>query len=219
MLTADLLRQIVKPPVAVAVARDPSRRDRETESRLGRKAAREALASLGVDTEVLDAGSGLWPEDTVVSIAHSAGTAVAVAARAVDRAAVGIDIEPIGRRLSARVIERIATGAERAWLDGDNDMPLVLFCAKEATYKALSRFEHHPVAFADVVFERSGANRLAGRVVASAAPFAPMPKVIARTATAGGFCVAFVEVGVDVIPRASALSGREETALGVPDSH
>ena len=195
MLTADAVGRIVGDPVSVAVAIDRHRRDPARETQLGREAARIALESIGAGVSDLgvDRRGPVWPEGFVGSIAHSAGTAVAIAAKQSDRAGLGIDIERNNRALADGVIDRISTPSERTWLDRVPAGPLVLFCAKEATYKALSRFERHPVSFADVSFERPMAGRMAGRVVAHAMPF-PGLHLSARTTTIAGFVVAVVEI-------------------------
>lgn len=202
MLTIALLRQIVEQPVAVAVESDPARRSPSDQTALGRLAARAALASLHVDAGDLPSGTAgpAWPDGIVGSIAHTDGTGVAIAARVNDRAALGIDLERSDRSISARVLRRISTEAEREWLRAaSEDMALALFCAKEATYKALSRFEPHPVSFADVSFELRAPSVLAGTLAPSVAPSADITAVAARTLIDGGYVVAVVEV--DASPR------------------
>ena len=217
MLTVALLRQIVEPPVAIAVESDPARRSPSEQTALGRIAARAALASLHVDAGDLPLGPAgpAWPDGIVGSIAHTDGTAVAITARMNDRAALGIDLERSDRSISARVLQRISTEAERAWLrTTSEDMVLALFCAKEATYKALSRFERHPVSFADVSFELRAPGLLAGTLVASATPSDDIAAVSARTMIGGGYVVAVVEV--EASPRSSS---RADTERAAQDSH
>ena len=197
MLTVAMLGQIVEPPVAVAVEFDRARRSPSDQTALGRRAARTALASLHVEAGDLRAGSAgpVWPDGIVGSIAHTDGAAVAIAARVGDRAALGIDLERSDRAMSARVLRRISTEAEREWLrTAGEHMALALFCAKEATYKALSRFERHPVSFADVSFEPRKEGLLAGRLAATAIPPGASSVVIARTLIEHGFIVAAVEI-------------------------
>lgn len=213
MLTVEELKRIVMPPVAVALEGDPKKRTPSELTQLGRDAARAALASLGVDAAVIETGphGPMWPNGLVGSIAHTDGTAVAIAAHISDRAALGIDLERSDRTIGARVLGKISTEPEREWLHAAGaEMPLVLFCAKEATYKALSRFERHPVSFADVSFEPAGPDRLIGTLVPSATPFDDLPVVTAKTLLAGGYVVAVVEVGASFLP--SSRAGRERVA-------
>jgi 4'-phosphopantetheinyl transferase EntD len=157
------------------------------------------------------AAGPVWPDGIVGSIAHTDGTAVAIAARMNDRAAIGIDLERSDRSISARVLQRISTEAEREWLRSTSeDMGLALFCAKEATYKALSRFERHPVSFANVSFEPRAPGLLAGRLAPSAVPSEDITEVAARTLAAGGYVVAVVEV--EASPRSSSRADTERAA-------
>ena len=213
MLTVAMLRQIVEQPVAVAVESDPARSSPAGHRALGREAARAALASLQVRGGDLASGPAgpVWPDGIVGSLAHTDGTAVAIAARADVRAALGIDLERSDRAISARALQRISTEAEREWLrTAAEDMVLALFCAKEATYKALSRFERHPVAFHDVTFEMRAPGRLMGRLEPSAVPAPDIADVTARTLTAGGYVVAVVEVSAS--PQFSSRAGTEHGA-------
>ena len=208
-----MLRRIVEQPVAVAVESDPARHSPAGHSALGRKAARAALASLQVDGGDLASGPAgpAWPDGIVGSLAHTDGTAVAIVARAHDRAALGIDLERSDRAISARALRRISTETEREWLHtAGEDMVLALFCAKEATYKALSRFAKHPVAFHDVTFEVRAPGRLVGRLAQSAVPAPDIEDVTARTLTGGGYVVAVVEVSAS--PLFSSRAGTERAA-------
>ena len=216
MLSVEDLKQIVTPPVALVVQSDAARRAPSELSQLGRDAARAALASLGVDAGDLAAGphGPVWPEGIVGSIAHTDGTAVSIAARTYDRAALGIDLEHSDRAITSRVLKKISTEQERAWLStAAAEMPLVLFCAKEATYKALSRFERHPVSFGDVSFEQRAPALLVGTLVSSATPFDGFSEVTARTLLTGGYVLAVVEVEASLLP--SSRVGMERVA---PDS-
>ena len=118
----------------------------------GRECARVALSRLGAGssaTPVLrDArGAPSWPHGAVGSIAHCPGWTGAVAARAGGRfpgdglRGIGLDAEP-RVRLPPGVLQVVASEQER---DAVNRLAAegpgipwdtVLFCAKEATYKA-----------------------------------------------------------------------------------
>src|ERR1044072_3033714 len=107
MLRVDDLREFVMSPVSLGVASDAAKRGPSELRQLGRDAARDALASLGAHPGDLAAGphGAIWPEGIVGSIAHTDGTAVAIAAHSYDRAALGIDIERGDRRISPRVLK------------------------------------------------------------------------------------------------------------------
>src|SRR5258707_14555226 len=101
MLTAEDVRRLVLPPVAVGVRHGSSREgspasSHEVEFAFGRQAAAEVLASLGFETEAIPVGprgAPRWPEGVVGSISHTDGLAISVAARATERTAIGIDVE------------------------------------------------------------------------------------------------------------------------------
>ncbi|MBP0450772.1 4'-phosphopantetheinyl transferase superfamily protein [Kitasatospora sp. RG8] len=128
------------PGEAQAAAGMPPTRRREFLA--GRWAARRALrAAGGPGGEIGRAGRRpLAPAGWALSISHSAGLAVAVAAPLSRYAAVGCDLEL--RRLPAAAARLVLTGPERAWA-GDAGTPgaehrlLALFSAKEAAFKLL----------------------------------------------------------------------------------
>jgi 4'-phosphopantetheinyl transferase EntD len=125
---------------AMATA-DPGRR---AEFAAGRAVARAALASLGAPAgPVLPgrAGEPQWPGGVVGSITHCTGYRACAVTWARDLAAIGIDAEPC-RALPDGLLAEVAGAAERAWLTelgaASPGVPWdrVLFCAKEAVYKA-----------------------------------------------------------------------------------
>jgi 4'-phosphopantetheinyl transferase EntD len=125
---------------AIATA-DPGRR---AEFAAGRAVARAALASLGAPAgPVLPgrAGEPQWPEGVLGSITHCAGYRACAVTMAGELAAIGIDAEPC-LALADGLLEEIAGTAEQAGLAELNaaspgvPWDRVLFCAKEAVYKA-----------------------------------------------------------------------------------
>jgi 4'-phosphopantetheinyl transferase EntD len=117
---------------------------RRREFATGRDCARRALAALGVDPAPIlrgERGAPQWPPGIVGSITHCAGYRAAAVARASDVLTVGLDAEP-AEVLPDGVLEYISRPAERARLrDLTAAAPGIcwdrlLFCAKEATYKA-----------------------------------------------------------------------------------
>jgi 4'-phosphopantetheinyl transferase EntD len=243
VLALEDIRLVVSAPVALGLRRvstgapaglpdqDASRSGsaflhRDEEFARGRAAAIEALTSLGFGTDAVrvgERGEPRWPDRVVGSITHTADIALAVAARTSDVAAIGIDIERQDRRLDARTMRRICTPLELILLteeDNDGLSPLILFCAKEATYKALSGFVSG-LGWHDVDFNFDGTDRLTGVLSARAAQRAPVATVEARVLVAGGFVVVCVEIPAeaDVIPASLVPSARAGTALGAPGSH
>ncbi|GAW36135.1 4'-phosphopantetheinyl transferase Npt [Roseovarius sp. A-2] len=103
----------------------------------GRRAARAAMTSLDLPSAPIPQGpdrAPIWPEDLTGTISHGAGVCFAVVARRSDLAGVGLDLEPASP-LPADLIDTVCTPQEHA----RHTSPLaarLIFCAKEATYKA-----------------------------------------------------------------------------------
>jgi 4'-phosphopantetheinyl transferase EntD len=115
--------------------------------------AKSLLAQLGgspaVELPRSASGAPLWPPGFVGSLAHDDQFAVATVARAGSIRGVGIDIEP-PLPLPEELLDMIATPGERAQLGGDLVLARLLFCMKEAAYKATHPIdgvflEHHDV--------------------------------------------------------------------------
>ena len=82
---------------------------RQREFVTGRMCARRALDLLGVAaSELLPDADGIpqWPEDTVGSISHCHGVAMAMVAKSVDCRLLGLDLEKTNR-LSAGAIKHV----------------------------------------------------------------------------------------------------------------
>ena len=134
-------RQLFPAEAAAVATADPVRR---SEFAAGRAVARAALARLHVPAgPVLPgrAGEPRWPDGVVGSITHCAGYRACAVALARDMTAIGIDAEPC-LALGDRLLEAVAGDAERGWLiELSAAVPGIpwdrlLFCAKEAVYKA-----------------------------------------------------------------------------------
>lgn len=106
--------------------------------------AHQALLELGMDSTSAilkgEQGMPLWPEGYTGSLTHTDGLRVAVAAPTDALRSVGIDAEP-AQPLPEGVLDQIARSPERHWVDvqkaaGNYWADRLLFCAKEATYKA-----------------------------------------------------------------------------------
>jgi len=158
---------------AIATA-DPRR---QAEFAAGRECAHAALAELGGPAEAVPpgrAGEPRWPAGIVGSLTHCAGYRACAAARTQTVPAIGIDAEPARRPLAAGLIETVATGAERRWLAdlraARPELPwdLLLFCAKEAVYKAWFPLTGRRLGFADVLAELAVTGSFTARVTGAA---------------------------------------------------
>jgi enterobactin synthetase component D len=121
---------------------------------LGRAAARDALAELGLDGAMIGRGAGgepLWPDGIVGAITHSGDLAIAVVGWRTDYAGIGIDIEQQSPGLSAKAARLVCTPAEFAWIDEQPsaNRRTMLFSAKEAIFKALFPIERVWLGFGD----------------------------------------------------------------------
>jgi len=106
-----------------------------------RYCARIALGQLGLPPVPIlkgDKGEPCWPDGVVGSLTHCTGYRGAVVGRSVAVRSVGVDAEPHDV-LPHGVLDAISLPAERREI---KDLPRglhwdrILFCAKEATYKA-----------------------------------------------------------------------------------
>lgn len=131
-----------------------------------RACARRALAELGVEPCAVlrgERGEPLWPDGIVGSMTHCDGYRGAAVASSSDLASLGIDAEPHGP-LSERVVRRIALPEEQRQLrelaaaDASLHWDRLLFCAKEATYKAWYPLARRWLGFGDarVTIDRGG---------------------------------------------------------------
>jgi 4'-phosphopantetheinyl transferase EntD len=130
---------------------------RREEFTTGRECARGALAVLGVPpVPILRGyrGAPQWPDGVVGTIAHCAGYCAAVVARATDLVTIGMDAEP-NAPLPGGVLELVSLPAERARLrelaaaSPEMSWDRLLFCAKEAVYKAWFPLTSLWLGFAD----------------------------------------------------------------------
>jgi 4'-phosphopantetheinyl transferase EntD len=136
----DTGQTLVLPPqeeVLVATAAPKRRRD----FALGRSCARAALAHLGHCDAVIErseSGTPLWPAGILGSITHTRGYAAALVAEARNFSGVGVDAERVGG-VTEDLWPRLFDDAERDHLMHSDDramMATLMFCAKEAGYKA-----------------------------------------------------------------------------------
>jgi 4'-phosphopantetheinyl transferase EntD len=119
-----------------------------------RYCARLAMADLGVPPSPIlkgDKGQPCWPDGVVGSLTHCEGFRGAVVARSAQVRSLGIDAEPHDV-LPKGVLDAISLPAERAELTalpGALHWDRILFCAKEATYKAWFPLTHRWLGFED----------------------------------------------------------------------
>ena len=133
---------------------------RRQEFAAGRSCAREALAKLGFPPVAILAGpNGApdWPTGIIGSITHCDGLVAAVVAPAAVLTSVGIDAEPVDRKLRAGIGRHILTANEqlrqneapRDLADGA-DLTLLAFSAKESVYKCLGPTVKRRIGFHEI---------------------------------------------------------------------
>lgn len=139
---------------------------RWTEFAAARMCARRALAAVGAEPGPLlrgPYGAPFWPAGTIGSITHCRDFCAAAVARHRDAGALGIDAEP-AVALRPGLLPRIAAPGERERLAALPRLPglpwdTLLFCVKEAAYKAWYPLAGAPLGFrtAHVGLEPDGA--------------------------------------------------------------
>jgi 4'-phosphopantetheinyl transferase EntD len=187
---------------AVAGAVEERRREFGT----ARWCARKALVQIGIPAvPILPDGDGAprWPAGVVGSITHCAGYRAAAVARSGELRGIGIDAEPHAP-LAEDVLDLIARVEERGQLRSleDDDPGLhwsrILFCAKEAVYKAWFPLTRRWLDFADVSTSVRPNGTFSARplVEAPRASDVDLHSFGGRWAVSGGLIVAATEAGV-----------------------
>ena len=131
-----------------------------------RYCARQALVDLGLQPVPIlkgDKGEPCWPDGIVGSLTHCEGFRGAAVGRRAEVRSVGIDAEPHDV-LPHGVLDAISLPVERHELQSMPDgvhWDRVLFCAKEATYKAWFPLTHRWLGFEDahIVFDVDGSGQ------------------------------------------------------------
>ncbi|MFD3992800.1 4'-phosphopantetheinyl transferase [Streptomyces sp. NPDC058583] len=122
-----------------------------------RMCARRALADLGLPPVPVLPGEGgapRWPEEVVGSLTHCTGYRGAVLGRATEYAMIGIDAEPHAP-LPEGILEATSLATERSHLrllaaaDPGTHWDRLLFCMKEAVFKAWFPFTGQALGFED----------------------------------------------------------------------
>jgi 4'-phosphopantetheinyl transferase EntD len=197
--TREHLQTALHPEEAELVATSAEKRRQEFQT--GRACARLALERLGIPPVAIlagDRGEPLWPAGVVGSITHCSVYRACAVARTDALASLGIDAEP-NLPLPGGVLARIAFGPELAI---ESPAPGVcvdrlLFCAKEAIYKAWFPLNKRWLGFEDMeVTFTHGENAFAGRLLIPDLEPDPLhPKVFhGRWATEDGVICTAVEV-------------------------
>jgi 4'-phosphopantetheinyl transferase EntD len=182
------------PGEAAAVSGAIERRRREFAA--GRACARRALAQLGVPVAELPSGADRvpqWPPGVIGSISHTRGWCAAVVARCGALRGIGLDGERLITGERANIFPMIAQPAEWAALGplaSEAELQwagTLLFCAKEAAYKAQYPLTGLMLEFDDVEI----AVDLPARAFTARVPRARLPRVSGRFATDGDLLIAF----------------------------
>jgi 4'-phosphopantetheinyl transferase EntD len=137
-----------------------------------RHCARIALGQLGFPPVPIvkgDKGEPCWPDGVVGSLTHCTGFRGAVVARSAIVRSVGVDAEPHDV-LPNGVLDAISLETERreiaamAALPTDMHWDRILFCAKEATYKAWFPLTKRWLGFEDahITFDVDGSGSAGG---------------------------------------------------------
>lgn len=151
----DPPRAVLYPGEAELISRAVDKRRREF--RTVRHCARQALGQLGLPPVAVlrgQHGEPLWPPGVVGSMTHCTGYRAAAVARSCEIYALGIDAEP-NAPLPAGVLDMIALVSERQQLsqlaatDRTTCWDRLLFCAKEAIYKAWFPLAYRWLGFED----------------------------------------------------------------------
>jgi 4'-phosphopantetheinyl transferase EntD len=154
--------QSAPPQERAAIARAVPKRQAEF---LGvRNLARQAMGSLGVpgvgSAAILkgERGAPAWPQGVVGSLTHCDGYRGAAVGHAHAVRSIGIDAEPHDV-LPEGVLPAVSLAEERSWLGSSEarsahvHFDRVLFCAKEATYKAWFPLTRRWLGFEDARIE------------------------------------------------------------------
>ena len=166
---------------------------------LGRWCARRAIEQLGLQPGPILSGGRrqpLWPAGVVGSITHTTAYVAAAVASDQSRTSVGIDAEP-DEPLPSGVLDRVARTEDLTWVNSGADLGVghpdrLLFCAKEAIYKAWFPVAGTWLGFGDARLSVDPARQTFQAEILIDGPLAT---VEGRFASIGGVILAGVEVG------------------------
>ena len=190
------------PEEEAAVVRAVDKRRREFAH--GRAAARAALLRLGAASGPIPMAGNrapAWPRGVVGSITHCDGLVAALVAWRRDVAGIGIDAEP-AERSTRDIGRRVLTDAERRRLAGappppGGDWTKLVFCAKEAVYKAAAPAAAAWIGFHDVEIDFDVDRRRFTPRFTGSPPGAlgPSHRLEGRFSADGGLVVAVATLG------------------------
>lgn len=161
------------PEEAAGIARAVPARRREFAA--GRRAARAALADIGLPPAAIPMGADrapVWPAGVTGSISHGAGACVALVAYSDRLAGLGLDLEP-AEVLPEDMLDTVCTAVERAAVtqDASGLMARKLFCAKEASYKAQYAQSLALLEFHDLEITLDAVDGFTARLLHTCPPF------------------------------------------------
>ncbi|GGY53884.1 4'-phosphopantetheinyl transferase family protein [Streptomyces tanashiensis] len=180
-----------------------------------RMCARRALAGLGLPPVPVLPGEGgapRWPEAVVGSLTHCTGYRGAVLGRATEFAMIGIDAEPHAP-LPEGILDATALPTERRHLrllgaaDPGVHWDRLLFCMKEAVFKAWYPFTGHALGFedADISIDLAESTFDARILVPhTLGGGARLDRLEGRWLTGGGLALAAITVPVAQLPSTTA---------------
>lgn len=170
--------------------------------------ARRALGSLGQPPVPILPGEHrepLWPGGFVGSMTHCAGYRAAAVARSSDVMSIGIDAEP-DLALPAGVIAVVSRRDDQEHIcqlsraDPSRNWDRLLFCAKEAVFKAWYPLTHESLGFEGASVRISPSDRSFVAVLRVPAPILPnggrLSVLTGRWAFSRGLIMATVVVGL-----------------------
>jgi len=145
--------------------------------------AHRLLADIGItDVAIMRAPSGapVWPDGIIGSLAHDDDMAVAAVAPVGGIVSLGIDVEP-AEPLPDDIFAIVATGADRTGAADPRIAGRILFCAKEAVYKAAFPLDREVLGYEDIAVDLDAgrATTKTGRKVSLAYCVAPRVVVLA----------------------------------------
>ncbi|MFF2041126.1 4'-phosphopantetheinyl transferase [Kitasatospora sp. NPDC058170] len=185
-----------------------------------RTCARRALAQLGQPGAALLPGPGgapRWPAGTTGSITHCEGYRAAAAVRTGALLSLGIDAEP-ALALPAGVLSLAAGEEERRHLAalpaGGVPWDRLLFCAKEAVYKAWYPLGRRWLGLRDAEVRLDTAGTFSAVLRAGAAPAGVPWHYSGRWVADGGLLLA--AVAVPAVPAAPAAARAGAPGAGAP---
>jgi 4'-phosphopantetheinyl transferase EntD len=161
----DLPQICLFPEEEAAIANAVDKRRREFVTARG--CARAALARLGLPPAPIVPGlrgAPQWPSGVVGSITHCAGYRATAVARDRDIVTIGLDAEPHDK-LPDGVLKAVASPVEQSRLAAlavaspQLCWDRMLFCAKEAVYKAWFPLTHRWLGFEDAAVDFVPVNR------------------------------------------------------------